>query len=490
MKKKTLSILLALCLLLSAVPMMSFTASAQSITLDEMAALMSDCIEVIYDEYTKVTTYRLLQDVTLSYTLVITSSDNAILDLQGHKLELMPQAMGSVIRVNVNATLAICSSQSAEPHEIMNPITGNSGYINGGLITGGKGEYDGESTCGGGIFNDGTLTVGETDELWSGPVYIAGNTATQGAGVHNGGTFTLGNNGYIAYNSMPYRAQSRGAGLQNLNTFTMTGGYIEGNAVILGGEPVDSCGLGAGIYTESTITLGGTACIRDNYCKSSNNEVIKQNDIVLRQNQDANADGKINLGTNINNLAFDIGKIVVMHDFTYESTPDVARVGRITDKEITEKEFNDYFANCNGRGDKECSLVYNEEGKYAETVAMANIKSCTNGSVSIDSGTGIKAYGTKLTITPTADSGYAVDKAYCDAGETSIKMNLTKTNGKYEYKITDTSVTFYAEFKTAYAITNNAKEANKATNNGYVTVVESAASGENITVTATPNSGY
>ena len=64
---------------------------------------------------------------------------------------------------------------------------------------------------------------------------------------------------------------------------------------------------------------------------------------------------------------------------------------------------------------------------------------------------------------------------------------------KLEYGVkynSDTSGSEYLELVDAYAITNNTKEADKETNNGYIEVKESAIEGEEVSINVVPNAGY
>lgn len=112
------------------------------------------------------------------------------------------------------------------------------------VLTGGIGEL------GGGVYNEGNLTVTRTT--------IAGNTAGfGGGGVCNFGTLAL-NQSTISGNSRCLA----GGGIYNVGTLTMTGSTIAGNSADLGG----------GIYNESNATA--------THCTISGNSAVSAGGIL------------------------------------------------------------------------------------------------------------------------------------------------------------------------------------------------------------------
>ena len=100
---------------------------------------------------------------------------------------------------------------------------------------------------------------------------IYGGSAEKGGGVYvaGGGTFTMtGGNivGCMATASATFHARGGGVFVADSGTFTMSGGSIAGCTTV-GGRS-----YGGGIYNEGTMTLSGTAEIRDCHAKDSDGD--------------------------------------------------------------------------------------------------------------------------------------------------------------------------------------------------------------------------
>ena len=220
LKRKTLAALLALSLLASLLPLGAQPA---------LAAEEHDSHSNNWTELTAGTTtlsggsYYLSGDVVYSGT-EITVSGEVILCLNGHKLNLNKQH----ISVGSGASLTLCDCSTG------GVLTGGSGSKGGGVYVGGGGTF--------------TMTGGS----------IAGNTAESGGGVYvdEGGTFTM-EDGSINNN----QATSGGGGgvMVNKGSFTLSGGSITGNAT-----NDETFGSGGGVCLYGTFYLSGDAIIQGN----------------------------------------------------------------------------------------------------------------------------------------------------------------------------------------------------------------------------------
>ena len=210
-------------------------------------------------------TYYLKNDVKLTDNLLV-SSGVVTLNLNGHVLT--GSGDGSVITVNSGAALNLLDSDSTpctttrygqwkeestgKEYSVSmdRPESGEYETLIGGVITGGKGtsiSFDPEATfCyGGGVYNDGTVTVyGGT---------IAGSSADFGGGVCNNGNFKL-LNGRIADNTA-----GSGGGVYNESSLMITSGIIDGNSAGSGGGV---CSF-AGTFTASGGTITGNTAQLD-----------------------------------------------------------------------------------------------------------------------------------------------------------------------------------------------------------------------------------
>ena len=193
----------------------------------------------------------LTQDITAEASdnaLVVPSSKTVILDLTGHTIDrglTTPTPDGYVIQNE--GTLTITDSSADQ-----------SGKITGGY----NDEYEDEGVIpfghnrGGGIYNNGTLTLDGGS--------ITGNKAKDNAGVLNNGTFTM--NGGAISNNTSYKLG--GAGVTNYfgGRFTMTGGTISGNSAVTRGGGVWSMNpftmTGGTISGNTAGNNGGGVCVR------------------------------------------------------------------------------------------------------------------------------------------------------------------------------------------------------------------------------------
>jgi hypothetical protein len=109
---------------------------------------------------------------------------------------------------------------------------------------------EGAGASGGGISNDGTLTV--TDAVLSDNTVTAADAASTGGGIANRGTLTLIRStvsGNVAAGSNAGYGQ--GGGIWNAGTLTVTGSTLSGNAATAGGLQSS----GGGIWNGGTLTV-------------------------------------------------------------------------------------------------------------------------------------------------------------------------------------------------------------------------------------------
>lgn len=220
MRKKILSLCMALALCLSLLPATALAAGEHDSHSDGWTELTADTTTLSGGSY------YLSGDVEYSGTESITVSGEVILCLNDHKLDLK----GQHISVGSGASLTLCDCST------------------GGVLTGGSDSArngGGVYVAGGGTF---TLTGGN----------ITGNTAAAGGGVYvdEGGTFTMAG-GSINNN----KATSGGGGgvMVNLGTFTLSGGSITGNAT-----NDETYGFGGGVCLYGTFYLSGDSIIQNN----------------------------------------------------------------------------------------------------------------------------------------------------------------------------------------------------------------------------------
>lgn len=198
---------------------------------------------------------QLTADIDLTSTFYVNSFKNITLDLNGHVLNAsnIPTptsdgAMGSAIAVNFNCILTIIDTNPYSTHS-QSGLTA----IQGGVITGGKGNLGGGITAGGAIENNGTLNItGGT---------ICGNTAGIGGAISNssGAKLTI-TNCHITGNS----ATVHGGAISNVYGFLkLNDGTVIQNNTSTGGYPA------GGVYDYSTVSsvvfnISGKVIISDN----------------------------------------------------------------------------------------------------------------------------------------------------------------------------------------------------------------------------------
>ena len=119
-------------------------------------------------------------------------------------------------------------------------IVGGTAEISGMTIRNGLGQ-----SVGGGIFNEGTLTLNEST--------VTDNSSQSGAGIYNDGTLTL-NGSTVSGNT-----GGSGAGIYNGGTLTVNSSIVSDNS---------ASGAGAGIYNGGTLTVN-SSIVSDNSADGS-----------------------------------------------------------------------------------------------------------------------------------------------------------------------------------------------------------------------------
>ena len=244
MKKRILSILLTLCMLLCIVPVSALAddTALRSVAVQNIGPNEAAVDTDLYEKMSvRASLIKLVDDIdigTLSIDYEVT------IDLNGHVLRAIYG--GSVLKVEKGGHLTIIDSNPTAEHKftpnadglwVLDETNGTK-TVRGGVITGGTGSSIGISVYGGGVYVDG------------------------------GGTFTM-NGGNIVGCTASTTFQARGGGVfvADRGTFTMNGGSITGCTTV-GGYP-----YGGGICNEGTVTLSGTAEIRDCHAKHSSGDI-------------------------------------------------------------------------------------------------------------------------------------------------------------------------------------------------------------------------
>ena len=191
----------------------------------------------IYEALSVGGSLKLLNDVEYSGSMDV--AFDLVIDLNGYVLKM------NGIKVENGGSLTIIDSAPQKEHKFtpnddglwVRDETNGTKTVKGGVIYGGTGSSIGTSVYGGGVY------------------------------VEGGGTFTM-NGGNIVGCTASATFQARGGGVfvADRGTFTMSGGSIAGCTTV-GGRS-----YGGGIYNEGTMTLSGTAEIRDCHAKDSDGD--------------------------------------------------------------------------------------------------------------------------------------------------------------------------------------------------------------------------
>lgn len=244
MKKKLLSLVMVLCMVLSLMPS---TALATETTATDLGGAVSNLETTTLDtvfgsgnyEYdTATSTIALNKSIQISKAIVIDTDVTCTIDLNGFTIDRgLTEATSEGYVIKVEGTLTVKDSNTG------GVITGgnNSDYYAGGVyVYGGSFALEGGSISG----NTNSHKSG-----YGGGVYLGNNASG------NGSTFNM-SGGSITGNSA-----SNGGGVYNSGTFHMTGGSIAGNTAACGGGVYHSGGAltgTIGVTTDSTFSESET----------------------------------------------------------------------------------------------------------------------------------------------------------------------------------------------------------------------------------------
>ena len=262
-------------------------------------ASIDDAIDVCEPGVEK--TIKMNADVTLSQAVEIPSNKKIVLDLNGHVLDRgLVSADGTVTNdehgsaIEVYGKLTIKDSTPETSHEgfvdanglwHLGTGAGTSKTINGGIITGGTGTYDGLQSGNYGYFGGGLRIKGDNANVTLKKGTIVGNAVNYlgaGVAVQSGANFTM-DDGAISYNIATDNTHGNGSGfcLLDQTSATMNGGTINHNKSNRSGGGVylnstatfvinngtisnnEAGSYGGGIFTNGTTTIK-SACISNN----------------------------------------------------------------------------------------------------------------------------------------------------------------------------------------------------------------------------------
>ena len=191
----------------------------------------------IYEALSVGGSLKLLNDVEYSGSMDV--AFDLVIDLNGYVLKM------NGIKVEKGVHLTIRDSRPDAEHKftpntdglwVLDETNGTK-TVKGGVIYGGTGSSIGTSVYGGGVY------------------------------VEGGGRFTMeGGNIVGCTASATFQARGGGVFVADRGTFTMSGGSIAGCTTVGG------LSYGGGIYNEGTMTLSGTAEIRDCHAKDSDGD--------------------------------------------------------------------------------------------------------------------------------------------------------------------------------------------------------------------------
>lgn len=104
--------------------------------------------------------------------------------------------------------------------------------------------------------------------------------------------------------------------------------------------------------------------------------------------------------------------------------------------------------------------------------------------------------GDKITVVPTADEGYEVEKVYFTTSANSTETEVSLTDGQYTFTMPESDVTVYVLFKLSEQPSAEYKVTKASTSDGTFTVsvdgkeTETAEAGATVTVVPSANEGY
>ena len=255
MKKRLLSILLALCMVICLVPMSAFAEGETT----KKVETEQELVDALADSAVDIVTLK--SDIAIGSTLTVNRT--VTLDIYGYMLEI--SGSGSVIKIADGGHLTLKDSDPTSTYKFTPDAdglwkwgTGGTKTVNGGVIYGGKSEK------GGGVYID-----GGTFEMFGGN--IVGCTATNtsnsawGGGVFVlSGQFNMTGGSITGCTAVTQNEAAYGGGVCiSGGIFTMTGGSITNCTVAAQNEGWAAWGGGICNYRNGSTTLSGTAKIQD-----------------------------------------------------------------------------------------------------------------------------------------------------------------------------------------------------------------------------------
>lgn len=259
MKKRILSILLALCMMICLVPTSVFAEGETNRKVETEQEL----INALSDSSVDVITLK--SDIEIGTTLTV--DRNVTLDIYGYMLEI--SGNGSVIKVKSGGHLTLKDSDPTSTYKFTPDANGlwkwgTSGTktVHGGVIYGGTGTVMGDYTLGGGVCieHKGQLTMTGGNIVGC----IATGPVAYGGGVCNYGSFTMTGGNIIGCTAVGYdnnnedsSAYGGGVFVNVVGQFNMNGGNIVGCTAT---GPV---AYGGGIFAGGTLNISGNVRVSD-----------------------------------------------------------------------------------------------------------------------------------------------------------------------------------------------------------------------------------
>lgn len=278
----------------------------------------------IYEALSVGGSLKLLNDVEYSGSMDV--AFDLVIDLNGYVLKM------TGIKVENGGSLTIIDSAPQKEHK----FTPNDD----GLWV--RDEQNGTKTVKGGVIYGGTgSSIGTS--VYGGGVYVVG-----------GGRFTMeGGNIVGCTASTTFQARGGGVYVDGGGTFTMSGGSIAGCTTV-GGRS-----YGGGIYNEGTMTLSGTAEIRDCHAKDSDGDAafgggISDNGEASEISGDVRITGCTASGGKTDAVSMDTGSVISggTFDGSVQNTGTISGGtfnGRVVNsKMITDGIFNGEVVNDYG----------------------------------------------------------------------------------------------------------------------------------------------
>ena len=419
-------------------------------------------------------------------------------------------------------------------------------YVNEGTFTMSGGTITGNTADAGSVcVYDGTFTMSGGN--------ITGNTARYGGGVYvDGGTFTM-NGGAISNNigylgggvivvsdgiftmtagTITSNTAASGGGIQNGGTLKLlaaTGKEIE----ITGNTATDAEG---GVVNGGEMHLSGKVIIKDNICTNKYNDTVNY-PVNLATYSAINIDGALtgsviyvthvndndehNAGVLTSGFATNNPNAKVDDFFTYDGpsaycmdlNADGANKGELEVK-VTPISWSDWEKFGSGKGVWNFSLLFSQPKTDYVNVYVRSSKTDSNIKQLKLEGWGKDALSVngidlivdwnattgKITIPEQSTGAYQssigeyakIRDYYSYYGANTYPCSYNETTGTFNFGVVYYVSQGYFNYGTetltsvpAYAITNGTQDAN-----GSITVAETAAENETVTVTLKPNKGY